>query len=238
MKKLLLACVIATAPLAWAADVKPAAAPAAPAAPAAMAVTGEVLEVQNVESYTYLKLRTAQGQTWAAVPTAKVAKGQKVTIQNPMVMNNFESKSLKKTFDTILFGTLGNGAAPTAQMPAGHGAPAATVAEPDAKVAKATGPNARTVAEITTKPADVKDKQVLLRGKVVKYSAGIMGKNWLHLRDGSGSAKDETNELVATTKDAAKAGDIVTVKGVVHTDRDIGAGYKYKVLIEDATVQK
>lgn len=236
MKKLLLACVIATAPLAWAADVKPA---AAPLAPTAAAVAGEVLEVQNVESYTYLKLRTAQGETWAAVPTAKVAKGAKVTIQNPMVMNKFESKALKKTFDTILFGTLDNGSAPVAQMPAGHGGmTAATVGDPDAKVAKATGANARTVAEITTRPADVKDKQVVLRGKVVKYNPGIMGKNWVHLRDGSGSAKDETNDLIVTMKDAVKLGDIVTVKGVVHTDRDLGAGYKYKVLIEDATLQK
>lgn len=236
MKKLLLACIVAAAPLAWAADAKPA---AAPLAPPAVSVAGEVLEVQNVQSYTYLKLRTAQGETWAAVPTAKVAKGAKVTIQNAMVMNKFESKALKKTFDTILFGTLGNGSAPEAQMPAGHGGmTAATVGDPDAKVAKATGPNARTVAEITTKPADVKDKQVVLRGKVVKYNPGIMGKNWVHLRDGSGSAKDDTNDLIVTMKDAVKLGDIVTVKGVVHTDRDIGAGYKYKVLIEDATLQK
>ncbi|HKB54647.1 MAG TPA: nucleotide-binding protein [Ramlibacter sp.] len=235
MKKLLLACVIATAPLAWAADVKP---PAAPLAPAAMAVSGEVLEVQNVPSYTYLKLRTAKGETWAAVPTAKVAKGAKVTIQNAMVMNKFESKALKKTFDTIVFGTLGNGS-PVAQMPAGHGGTTAlAVSDPDAKVAKAAGPNARTVAEITTKPASLKDKQVVLRGKVVKYNPGIMGKNWVHLRDGSGSAKDETNDLVVTMKDPVKLGDIITVNGVVHTDRNIGAGYNYKVLVEDATLQK
>jgi hypothetical protein len=36
----------------------------------------------------------------------------------------------------------------------------------------------------------------------------------------------------------AKVGDVVTVKGVVHTDRDFGSGYAYKVLIEDAALQQ
>ena len=113
-----------------------------------------------------------------------------------------------------------------------------SAADPDAKVPKATGANARTVAEITAKPADVKDKPVLLRGKVVKYNPAIMGKNWAHLRDGSGSAKDSTNDVLVTTKEEVKLGDIVTVKGVVRTDKDFGAGYSYKVLVEDATLQR
>jgi hypothetical protein len=239
MKKIMAACLLAAVPLAWAADVKaPAAMPQA-MAPSGQTVAGEVMEVQNVESYTYLRLHTAQCDTWAAVPTAKVAKGAKVTIQNAMVMNNFQSKALKKTFDTILFGTLGGAGAAAATAGAGpHAAGKAAVADPDAKVPKATGPDARTVAEITVKPAAVKDKPVLLRGKVVKYNPGIMGKNWVHLRDGSGSAKDSTNDLLVTTKEEVKLGDIVTVKGVVRTDKDFGAGYTYKVLIEEATVQK
>jgi hypothetical protein len=157
-------------------------------------------------------------------------------VQNAMVMNNFESKALKKKFDTILFGTLGGAPAVAAAGP--HAMTKPEVAEPDAKVAKASGANARTVAEITGKPADLKDKPVLLRGKVVKYNPSIMGKNWAHLRDGSGSAKDNTNDVLVTTKEQVKLGDVVTVKGVVRTDKDFGAGYTYKVLIEDATVQR
>ena len=44
--------------------------------------------------------------------------------------------------------------------------------------------------------------------------------------------------MLVTTTEPAKLGDVVTVKGVVHTDKDFGAGYSYKVLIEDATLQK
>jgi len=64
-----------------------------------------------------------------------------------------------------------------------------------------------------------------------------MGKNWIHLRDGSGSATNNTNDILVTTMSQAKIGDVVTMKGVVHTDKDFGAGYSYKVLIEEATLQ-
>ena len=122
------------------------------------------------------------------------------------------------------------------------GALRAGIAKPveagDVKVAKATGPDARTVAEVVAKRTDLKDKTVVVRGKVVKFTPEVLGKNWVHLRDGSGSASDGTNDVLVTTKDEARIGDVVVVKGVVHTDRDLGSGYSYKVLIEEATLQK
>jgi hypothetical protein len=236
MKALLVTCMLAAAPFVWAGN-------AAPTPPqAGNAVTGEVLEVKDVDSYTYLRLKTAQGETWAAVPTAALKKGAKVTIVNPTVMRNFESKTLKKTFDTVVFGTLatGAGAAPNAatEVAAAHAGLAKPADVGDVRVPKATGANARTVGEVMAKPGDMKDKPVLVRGKVVKYTPGIMGKNWIHLRDGSGSAGDKTNDLIVTSTEQAKVGDVVTAKGVVRTDRDFGAGYTYKAIVEDATLQK
>ncbi len=108
----------------------------------------------------------------------------------------------------------------------------------DVKVAKASGPDARTVAEIITKRAEIKDKSVVVRGKVVKFTPEVMGKNWIHLRDGSGSAADNTHDVLVTTKEQVKIGDVVVVKGVVRTDKDFGSGYSYQVLIEDVTLQK
>ncbi|HZQ62627.1 MAG TPA: hypothetical protein VFC24_14840 [Casimicrobiaceae bacterium] len=108
----------------------------------------------------------------------------------------------------------------------------------DVKVTKASGADARTIAEIVKGAASLDRKTVVVRAKVVKYTPEVMGKNWLHLRDGSGTPADNTNDLVATTKDATKVGDTVVVRGVVRTDVDIGSGYFFKVLIEDASVQK
>jgi len=218
----------------WAAE-KPAPAQTA-------AIKGKVIEVKDVESYTYLLLKTKDGETWAAVAKTPVKKGADVTIENASVMNNFESKALKKTFDKIVFGTLGGAGASTAgagsDMAAMHSGIGKAVEVGDVKVAKASGPDARTVAEIITRRTELKDKAVLVRGKVVKFTPEVLGKNWIHLRDGSGSASDNTHDVLVTTKDQAKIGDVVVAKGVVHTDRDLGSGYSYKVLVEEATLQK
>ena len=199
---------------------------------------GEVLEAKDVESYTYLRLKTAQGEQWAAVPAAAVKKGAIVTIDNPATMSNFHSKSLNKTFDTIVFGQLAGPAGPAAAAPHGAAAPAAATAGPAIKVAKASGPEARTVAEVIAGKASLKDKAVLVRGQVVKVSSGILGKNWLHLQDGSGSAAAGSNDILVTTKDLAAVGDIISARGTVRTDVTVGPGYAYAVLIEDAALRK
>lgn len=227
MKNLNLACLLVAASITtsiWAAD-----------APAPNGVvTGTVLEVQDVDAYSYLRLKTKDGETWAAVGRAALKKGATVTIEDAMVMKDFESKSLKKTFPTIVFGSLAGSAKNTAD-------PHASVAKvPDSgpiQVTKATGSDAHTVAEVVTRAAGLKDRQVQVRGKIVKYNPGILGKNWIHLRDGSGSDGDGSNDVVVTSSAPAKLGDVVTVTGVVRLDKDFGAGYVYKVLIEAAALR-
>ena len=221
-----------------------------PASAQSPSLKGEVLEVKDVDAYTYLRLKTAEGEIWAAVNKAAVKKGAQVTIENAALMTNFESKTLKKTFDKIVFGNLagaqpGTTAASAASAPPASGnmgAMHAGMAKPidvgDVKVAKAIGADARTVAEIVTGRAALKNKTVVVRAKVVKFTPGVMGKNWLHVRDGSGSAAENTDDVLITTKDETKIGDVVVAKGVVHTDVDLGSGYSYKVLVEDATLQK
>jgi hypothetical protein len=236
MKALLAICLFLAATFASAGETS------APVAPQASSVKGEVLEVKDVEIYTYLRLKTKDGEIWAAVSTAAVKKGDIVTVEDVMLMRNFESKTLKKTFPAILFGSLAGaaGSAPMAskEMATAHAGVAKAADTGDVHVAKATGPNARTVAEIVTKASELKDKPVVVHGKVVKYNPEIMGKNWIHLRDGSGAAADNSNDVLVTTTAQAKTGDVVTVKGVVRTDKDFGAGYSYKVVVEDATLQQ
>jgi hypothetical protein len=184
---------------------------AAPPAPTPGApLVGTVLEVKEVAPYSYLRLRTKEGEVWAAVPTAPVKVGADVTIASPQTMSGFHSKSLNRTFDRIVFGTLGS----------------------------RDGQAAQTVAGIVTGAASLKDKPVTVRGQVVKFTADVMGKNWLHLRDGTGSATDGSNDVLIVTGDKANVGDVVQIKGTVRTDRNLGSGYSYKVLVEDATLTK
>ena len=90
------------------------------------------------------------------------------------------------------------------------------------------------VEEVYAKKDNLKGKKITVKGEVVKFNGGIMGKNWVHIRDGS--VKQGTNDLTATTMDAAAVGDKVVVTGVLTVEKDFGAGYKYEVILEEATI--
>ena len=221
---------------------------------ASSSLKGKVQEVVGASSYSYLRLQTAEGELWAAVPQSDVAVGAEVEIANPQRMDGFESKSLKRRFEKIVFGTLAAAGAAGTPAPEGQGAgsgkpanpsgfvrdkpaPAPESAEP-IKVPKAEGKEGKTIAEIFAQTATLKNAPVAVRGKVVKTANGIMGKNWFHVRDGSGEAATSTNDLTVTSQDTAAVGDVVVVKGKVQLDRNFGSGYAYPVIIEDATLQK
>lgn len=202
-------------------------------AQAADPVRGKVLEVKNTESYTYLLLKVGKQDTWVAVGLSKVKVGDTVAVENAMEMKNFESKALKKTFPSILFGNLAGEGADTSKPQA---AGAAIAAAPlDVKVSKAAGPNGKTVADVVTKADSLNNKSVEVHAKVVKVNFGIMGKNWVHLRDGSGKSEDGSNDILVTTKAETSVGSTVTAVGTVRTNKDFGSGYSYKVMLEDAS---
>ena len=243
---------------------QPAGAPAAQP-PLAAVVTGKVTETMDAGGYTYLKLKTASGDEWVAIRQTPVKKGANVTVAVQMTAEKFESHTLKRTFDKIYFGALVDGnpvagatalppmmtskgqpaaSAPGTAMPPGMssamGGPMGSAQEHMAapaagavSVPKAEGAAGKRIAEIWASRASLKDATVAVRGKVTKFNSGIMGKNWLHIADGSGE-----NDLTVTTNDTASVGDVVLVKGTVHLDRDFGAGYKYPVIVEDASVSK
>lgn len=127
-------------------------------------------------------------------------------------------------------------AMPGGGMGTPHGA--APAAAPVKKLPKATGPEARTVEEVVKGKAALKGKPVLVNAQVVKVTSGVMGKNWVHLQDGSGKAADGSHDVLATTQDTVAVGDVVKAKGIVRTDVNLGAGYSYAVLIEDAVLRK
>jgi len=214
-------------------------------------VTGTVVESMNSGGYTYLLLMTASGQkSWAAVTKTTVKTGAMATVTNAMEMRDFESPTLKRKFDRILFGALADASAPAGDPHAGAksgamgGKPAdmkhggrAEVKGP-IKVAKAAGPDGRTIAEVYAQKAALKDKDVVVTGKVVKYNSGILERNWAHLRDGSGKAKDGSDDLTVILKDESAVGQVITVKGKVVLNKDLGGMYKFPVALEDAVLVK
>jgi len=201
------------------------------ARPAVNTIKGKTLAVMHAGGYTYLKIQKGKGFVWAAIPKNEVKKGAVVEIYSGMTMNNFESKTLKKTFKNIIFS---NGVVGKKETSKKHKKPDAETSAP-IKVKKAKG--GKTVAEIFKSTKDLDGKKLLVRGKVVKISAQIMGKNWVHLQDGSGSAKNKNHDLLVTTQEVPKKGDVVTFEGLIAINKDFGSGYSYAVLMEKAVLK-
>jgi hypothetical protein len=238
----------------------------APVGAPATPVTGKVLETMNAGGYTYLNVENAEGAKWIAVNQADVKVGDEVTYLDGMVMQNFTSKSLDRTFPEIVFssGLVGPGSSLPGSPAAGSGAESfsqaltsesgsamdtaaglatgslkAVVPLGEIKIEKAAGENGYTIAEIHSKAEELNGKAVVVRGKVVKVSPGIMGRNWIHIQDGTGSPDDSTHDLVITTsQEPAADWDIIIMEGVIAANKDFGSGYSYDVIIEEASIRQ
>jgi hypothetical protein len=199
-------------------------------------LSGKVVETMDSGGYTYVKLQKSGKSMWVAVPQMKVTVGQEMSFAPGMVMTDFKSNSLNRTFDAIVFST---GVAGLETKASGQKPSEVKPAETKKiKVEKASGPNAYSVAELHEKSASLDKKSIVVKGQVVKVSQGIMGKNWVHIQDGSGDASKGSNNIVATTQDLPSVGDTVTAKGTLYKDKDFGSGYKYAVIVEEASVKK
>jgi hypothetical protein len=207
-------------------------------------LSGKVVETMNSGGYTYISVEKEGKRTWVAIPTTEVKVGQEVTYLPGAEMRNFTSKTLNRTFESIIFsgGIVPQPGTAAANKPSSSQQvdkpAAAAMANEKISVDTAPGPDAYTVGEIYEKAATLNQKTAVVKGKVVKVSAGIMGKNWIHLKDGTGDAAMQTNKLVTTTNDLPAVGDIVTMKGTIYKDKDFGAGYKYGVIMENASIQR
>ena len=214
--------------------------PAAASADQAAAKNGNVVETMDAGGYTYVKVDTGSETLWAAAPQFSVKVGDPVVIPQGMPMKNFHSKTLERDFDLIYFVDSvlvgGESAAAAKAMPEGHptidtAKASESVDLSDVKPAE----SGKTVETLYSGKDELAGKEVTLRGKVVKFSPQIMGKNWIHIQDGTG--EEGNNDLTVTTDSTAQIGDTVLVTGVLTKDKDFGYGYQYPLIIEDAKIE-
>jgi hypothetical protein len=189
---------------------------------------GVVVTTMNAGSYTYLEVETKGSRYWAAVPQMELTVGDQVDVAPGSEMKSFFSPTLNRTFDSIIFTSsvkvLGKDASSNK----------VEASKPPVRQTQA-GPNGiKTVEQVYSDRQSLKGKEVQVRGKVVKFTPGIMGKNFLHIQDGSG--KEGTNDLAVTSQETVKVGDHVLVLGTLDTDKDFGAGYTYKAILENAKI--
>ena len=217
-------------------------------AQASQAQIGTVLETIDVESYTYIRLYTKDGEIWLASNPVSVSEGDVVGFAESMLMENFHSKALDRTFERVLFVSnleMIGGAKETpvkqaASPPTGNPHDSMTTqVKPQSQPAGLETAEVQpleggvTIATIFADRENLEGQDVRLRAKVIKFSPNVLGKNWVTLLDGTGTPPDNT--LVVTSSETVDIGEEVIVGGRVKNNVDIGAGYSYKVLLEEAS---
>ncbi len=194
-----------------------------------------VEETIQVSGYTYIRAKEDGKEYWIAVTTIDVKKGETLYYEGSMEMKNFESKELKRKFDSILFvesvskippSNAGGEIKATPQRP--------TIEKENISVPAAAG--GATIAQIFSNVNSYANKIVKVKGKVVKVNNGIMKTNWVHIQDGTSAGSDF--DLTVTTNDLVIVGDVVTFEGSLVLNKDFGYGYSYKVLLENAKANK
>ena len=188
--------------------------------------TGTIIETTTGGGYTYMHIEEAGKKFWIAGPQATVKKGTKVSFSEQIWMSNFNSKALGRTFDKILFVS----GVQVASSQSG-------VKVPSSKGANAGAAKKYTVKDVFANKDKLKGKMIRISGKVVKVSEGIMGHNWVHVKDGTG--EDGSNKVIFRSKDqTASVGSAITAQGRLDTDVDFGFGYFYNVIVEDSVFTK
>lgn len=199
----------------------------------------EVKEVIQTSSYTYLKVEENSEERWVAVSRMEAAKGDTYYYDEALLMNNFHSKELDRDFETIYFINKVSTIPFSVQdkmssMQSGHSGKATVPASSSVSVEKADGE--LTVGQIFENKTKYSNKEIEIRGIVVKVNKEVMGKNWVHIQDGTNH--DGSFDLTITTMDLPSIDDEVTFKGTIILDKDFGAGYFYDVIMENAKLLK
>ncbi|QGY45202.1 hypothetical protein GM418_16430 [Maribellus comscasis] len=208
----------------------------------------EVKEVVHGSTYTYMNVKEGMAEKWVAVTKQDVDAGDVYYYDNELEMKNFHSKEIDRTFDIIYF-VSHISKTPMAQAPqnpmggmmpgmgggdmAAHSGRVATEEHNEISLEKSG--NEVTVAGVFDNRDSYSGKEIEIRGVVVKVNKSVMGKNWIHIQDGT-SGSDGSYDLTITSQDVAEVNDEVTFKGKITLEKDFGAGYFYEVIMEDATL--
>jgi hypothetical protein len=198
-----------------------------------------VEEVLHTSKYTYLHVAEDGSMTWIAIPKKDVKKGGTYYYKGGLKKTNFKSVEYDRVFETLYLvsdvsedpsmNAMATGGNPHGNMTADGGdAPI----EQNTKIEPVTG--GITIAELFENRKKYEGKKVRIKGRCIKLNNMIMNRNWIHLQDGS--INDKTVDLTITTTENIALGSIVAVEGVITLNKDFGAGYKYDIIMEEATL--
>ena len=182
--------------------------------------TAKVTETLSSGGYTYMKVEEGKNNYWIAMTLRDAKVGQSISFSEQGWMKNFESKTLHRTFDNILFAS--DITSQTTKL--------ANI-KPNIMSSQYAQKGTITIAELFKNRAKYATKSITIRGKVSKTSTAIIKRNWVHIDDGS-RFENMDDIVFTTTGSLPKVGDVVSATGTVAIDKDFGYGYFYPVIVE------
>lgn len=198
-----------------------------------------VKEVLQTSGYSYLRVMEGDKEEWLAIVKIPAKVGQIYTYDDAAPMTNFFSKELNRNFKEILFLaklTLKEEEGKNSSGHEGDSRKTSVKAVPEHGIKIEAIPGGTSIADLYASKQNLRGKSVKVKGQVVKFSSDIMGRNWIHLQDGTQfSGKFD---LTVTSDQFAKEGDVITIEGIVDLDKDFGSGYFFEVILEKAKVVK
>ena len=216
-----------------------------------------VQQVLQASEYTYLRAKENSNDIWLAVPSMQAKTGDIYYYEGGIEMKKFESKELSKVFESIILLEKLNTEPKNSAVVVSEKPYATPVADNQAPVTagtatgenykrKATPPEKKeikvatakggiSIADLFSKKDNYAGKTVKIKGQVTKYTPAVMNKNWIHIQDGT----DDNGkfDLAVTSETEVKVGDIVTLEGKIALNKDLGYGYFFEVIMEDAVLK-
>lgn len=182
----------------------------------------EVLQTLPASRYVYLYVIEGQEKHWLATSKMNVVVGDKFRYKSGLLKTNFESKEHGRVFDRIYL--------VSELIPEKKGLPKSGSSGPYKVEAKGS----ITVAELIKNKEKYAGKTVRVSGVCTKINPNIMGRNWIHIKDGSRDDYD----LVVTSQAVIPKGHPVTMQAIVSLNKDFGSGYSYEILLEEGHLVK
>ena len=196
----------------------------------------KVEEILQAKKYTYLKVSEGETSYWIAIPKSEIENGGTYFYRGGLKMRNFQSTDFNRVFEEV---TLVSKFGKTADLNAGS-----ALDQAYSKVAKTEQQNfdaknvkpekgSIAISELFKNKEKYAGKTILVKGQCVKLNSQIMGRNWVHLKDGTGGNYD----LTVTTQENVELGAIVLFEGKIILDKDFGSGYFFNVIMEEAVLK-
>lgn len=185
----------------------------------------KVLEVLPTEKYIYLKVVENEEEYWVAAGKQNVEVGDRYFFRGGLLKTNFESKEYNRVFEKVYL--VSKLVSENHGQSSHNNTPSKEIKKDIEKVE-----GSLLIKEIIEQASALEGKEVQITGECTKLNANIMGRNWIHLKDGS---KDDY-DFIITSEQAIPEGHVATLKGTLALNRDFGSGYRYEILIENGTI--